>query len=330
MGRGVTLVACVTGRTVEPDHVEGKLATARYRAGGNRTLASISMSCIAAIQMTSGPEVASNLEEAACLIGQAVDAGAVMVVLPENFALMPMQESDRLGLVEKDGAGPIQDFLSAQAREHHIWLVGGTIPLAARQQHKVRAACLLLDDNGERVARYDKIHLFDVKLQNGEEYLESGGIEAGDQVVVADTPLGRVGLAVCYDLRFPELFRNMLDMEAEIFTLPSAFTTLTGRAHWEVLLRARAIENLAFIVAPAQGGRHANGRATHGDTMIVGPWGEVMARLPQGPGFVLAEIDRDHMQRVRISLPSIQHRKTTYVGIPATSTSVPAGAGGDR
>jgi nitrilase len=288
------------------------------------------MSCIAAIQMTSGPEVASNLEEAARLISQAADAGAVMVVLPENFALMPMQESDRLDVVEKDGAGPIQDFLSVQAREHHIWLVGGTIPLAARQPNKVRAASLLLNDNGERVARYDKIHLFDVKLQNGEEYLESGCIEGGDQIVVADTPLGRVGLAVCYDLRFPELFRHMLDMQAEIFTLPSAFTTVTGKAHWEVLLRARAIENLAFIVAPGQGGRHSNGRETHGDTMIIGPWGEVMARLPRGPGFVLAEIDRDHMQRVRTSLPSIQHRKSTHVGTSAKSTSVPAGASGHR
>ncbi len=288
------------------------------------------MSSIAAIQMTSGPEVASNLGEAARLIRQAADAGAVMVVLPENFALMPVRESDRLDVVEDDGTGPIQDFLSAQAREHHIWLVGGTIPLVARQRNKVRAACLLLDDNGERVARYDKIHLFDVKLPNGEEYLESGCIEAGDQVVVAETPLGRIGLAVCYDLRFPELFRNMLDMEVEIFTLPSAFTALTGKAHWEALLRARAIENLAFLVAPAQSGRHANGRETHGDTMIVGPWGEVMARLAYGAGFVLAEVDRDHMQRVRTSLPSIQHRKTTYVGKPARSPSVPAGAGGDR
>ena len=288
------------------------------------------MSCIAAIQMTSGPEVSSNLEEAARFIKQAADAGAVMVVLPENFAIMPMEERDRLDVVEKDGAGMIQNFLSAQAREHHVWLVGGTIPLEARQSNKVRAASLLFDDQGERVARYDKIHLFDVRLQNGEEYLESGCIEAGDQVAVADTPCGRLGLAVCYDLRFPELFRQMLDMDAEIFTLPSAFTTVTGKAHWETLLRARAIENLAFVVAPGQYGRHANGRETHGDTMIIGPWGEVIARLARGPGFVLAEIDRNYMQRVRTSLPSILHRKPSHVGTTAKGTHVSVRASGDR
>ncbi len=282
------------------------------------------MNRIAAIQMTSGPEVGSNLAEAARLIGQAVDAGATMVALPENFAIMPMQEGDRLAVVEKDGAGPIQDFLCEQARQHRIWLIGGTMPLQARQSNKVRAACLLFDDRGTRVARYDKIHLFDVKLQNGEEYLESGAIEAGDEIVVADTPLGRLGLAVCYDLRFPELFRRMLDEGAEIVTLPSAFTVLTGKAHWEVLLRARAIENLVFVVASAQVGRHSNGRETYGDSMIVGPWGEVLARLVSGPGFVIADIDREHMQRVRSALPSIEHRKPSHVRKPAKGTRLSA------
>jgi nitrilase len=282
------------------------------------------VSRIAAIQMTSGPEVGSNLAEAARLISQAVDAGATMVVLPENFAIMPMREGDRLAVVEKDGAGPIQDFLCEQAREHHIWLVGGTIPLQARQRSKVRAACLLIDDQGARIARYDKIHLFDVKLQTGEQYLESGGIEAGDEIVVVDTPLGRLGLAVCYDLRFPELFRRMLDEGAEIVTLPSAFTAVTGKAHWEVLLRARAIENLVFVVAPGQAGRHINGRETYGDSMIVGPWGEVLARLPRGPGFVVADIDREHMQRVRSALPSIDHRKSSHVRKPAKGTRISA------
>jgi predicted amidohydrolase len=279
---------------------------------------------IAAIQMTSGSEVGPNLAEAAHLIDQAVDAGATMVVLPENFAIMPMQEGDRLVVVEKDGAGPIQDFLSEQARQHHIWLIGGTIPLQARQRNKVRAACLLFDDQGARVARYDKIHLFDVKLQNGEEYLESGAIEAGDEIVVADTPLGRLGLAVCYDLRFPELFRRMLDEGAEIVTLPSAFTVLTGKAHWEALLRARAIENLIFVIASAQVGRHSNGRETYGDSMIVGPWGEVLGRLARGPGFVIADIDREHMQRVRSALPSIEHRKSSHVRKPAKGTRLSA------
>ena len=282
------------------------------------------MNRIAAIQMTSGPEVASNLAEATRLIGQAVDAGATMVVLPENFAIMPMRESDRLAVVEKDGTGPIQEFLREQARQHRIWLIGGTIPLQARQSNKVRAACLLFDDQGARVARYDKIHLFDVKLQNGEEYLESGVIEAGDEIVLADTPLGRLGLAVCYDLRFPELFRRMLDEGAEIITLPSAFTVLTGKAHWEVLLRARAIENLSFVVASAQAGRHSNGRETYGDSMIVGPWGEVLARLTRGPGFVVADIDREHMQRVRNALPSIEHRKPSDVRNPPKGTRLSA------
>jgi predicted amidohydrolase len=282
------------------------------------------MNRIAAIQMTSGPQVGANLEEAARLIAQAVDAGATMVVLPENFAIMPIQEGDRLAVVEKDGAGPIQDFLCEQAHEHHIWLIGGTMPLQARQRNKVRAACLLFDDQGTRVARYDKIHLFDVKLQNGEEYLESGVIEAGDEIVVVDTPLGRLGLAVCYDLRFPELFRRMLDEGAEIITLPSAFTVLTGKAHWETLLRARAIENLMFVIASAQVGRHSNGRETHGDSMIVGPWGEVLARLTRGPGFVIADIDREHMQRVRSALPSIEHRKSSHVGKPAKGTRLSA------
>ena len=282
------------------------------------------MNRIAAIQMTSGPQVGANLEEAGRLIAQAVDAGATMVVLPENFAIMPMQEGDRLAVVEKDGAGPIQDFLCEQAREHHVWLIGGTIPLQARQRNKVRAACLLFDDQGTRVARYDKIHLFDVKLQNGEEYLESGVIEAGDEIVVVDTPLGRLGLAVCYDLRFPELFRRMLDEGAEIITLPSAFTVLTGKAHWETLLRARAIENLMFVIAAAQVGRHSNGRETYGDSMIIGPWGEVLGRLTRGPGFVIADIDREHMQRVRSALPSIEHRKSSHVGKPAKGTRLSA------
>jgi deaminated glutathione amidase len=282
------------------------------------------MNRIAAIQMTSGSQVSANLAEVARLIGQAVDAGATMVVLPENFAIMPMQEGDRLAMVEKDGAGPIQDFLCERAREHRIWLIGGTIPLQARQRNKVRAACLLFDDQGTRVARYDKIHLFDVKLPNGEEYLESGVIEAGDEIVVVDTPLGRLGLAVCYDLRFPELFRHILDEGAEIITLPSAFTVLTGKAHWEALLRARAIENLMFVIASAQVGRHSNGRETYGDSMIVGPWGEVLGRLTSGPGFVIADIDREHMQRVRSALPSIEHRKSSHVGKPAKGTRLSA------
>jgi nitrilase len=231
-----------------------------------------------------------------------------------------------MAAVEMDGQGPIQEFLAAQARRHRVWLVGGTIPLAANSANdvqdaqvsreagtpgatKVRAACLLFNDRGERVARYDKIHLFDVSLDNGEQYLESRSFEPGDEVVVADTPCGKLGLAVCYDLRFPELFRRLLDQGAELFVVPAAFTAHTGKAHWEVLVRARAIENLAYVIAAAQGGRHANGRETHGDSMIVSPWGEVLARRAHGAGHAIADCDRSRLQSVRASLPSIRHRR---------------------
>jgi len=282
---------------------------------------------VAAIQLASGPQVSANLSEAARLIGNAADSGAELVVLPENFALMPLKDADRLAAVEEEGHGPIQDFLSEQARMHRVWLVGGTIPLAAKNKDdvqdaqvsreagmpkatKVRAACLLYNDRGERVARYDKIHLFDVSLDNGEQYQESRTIEAGDKAVVATTPWGGLGLTVCYDLRFPELFRELLDQGAEMFALPAAFTAHTGKAHWEVLVRARAIENLSFVFASAQGGSHVNGRETYGNSMIVSPWGEVLQRLERGAGFVIADCDRGQLQSVRTSLPSIQHRRT--------------------
>lgn len=269
---------------------------------------------VAAVQMVSGTDVAQNLTQAAQLIAEAAKGGARMVSLPENFALMPRQERERLGIAEADGRGPIQDFLSTQARTYRLWIVGGTIALKSHAPDKVRAACLLIDERGERVARYDKIHMFDVHLDSGEQYRESVCIEPGKEVVVADTPFGRLGLTVCYDLRFPELFRGLLDRGAELFTVPSAFTAHTGKAHWEVLLRARAIENLGYVIAAGQGGRHANGRETHGHTMIVGPWGEVLARLERGPGVALAEVDRERMQAIRQGLPSIQHRRLGYDG----------------
>jgi predicted amidohydrolase len=267
------------------------------------------MTRMAAVQMASGPAVPANLDEAARLIDAAVTAGAQLVVLPENFAIMPRNDPDRAAAAETDGQGPIQDFLAAQARRHRVWLVGGTIPLAANNPDKVRSACLLFNARGERVARYDKIHLFDVSLDNGEQYKESRCFEPGDEVVVADTPYGALGLAVCYYLRFPELFRRLLDRGAELFAVPSAFTAHTGAAHWEVLVRARAIENLVYVIAAAQGGHHANGRDTHGDSMIVSPWGEVLARHAHGAGYAIAECDRARLQGVRTSLPSIRHRK---------------------
>lgn len=260
--------------------------------------------------MASGPNVNANLIEANRLIALAVKAGARLVVLPENFALMGMREHDKVAAREAAGQGPIQDFLAEQARRHKIWLVGGTVPLSTDDPNKVRAACLLYDDQGRLVARYDKIHLFDVELQEShEKYVESETIEPGSEVVVVDTPFGRLGLAVCYDLRFPELFRRMTRENVDIITLPSAFTAITGKAHWEALVRARAIENLCYIIASAQGGYHANGRETYGHSMIVDPWGLVLDQLPRGSGVVTAEIDPERQAGIRSSFPVLAHRK---------------------
>ena len=269
------------------------------------------MSQIAAIQMASGPKVDANLIEAGRLIGEAVAKGAKMVVLPENFAIMGMTEHDKVKVREKEGEGHIQTFLHEQAAKHGIWLVGGTIPLEASVPDKVRASCLVFNDKGERVARYDKIHLFDVNLvENDETYHESQTIENGEQIApVVETPFGKLGLAICYDLRFPEMFRYMAREGAEIFTLPSAFTDITGKAHWEILVRARAIENLAYVVAPGQGGYHANGRQTYGNSMIVDPWGRVLDRLPKGSGVVMANVDVQQVKSVRTTFPALQHRR---------------------
>jgi nitrilase len=260
--------------------------------------------------MASGPNVGANLLEAERLIGEAVKQHARLIVLPENFAIMGKTETDKLKVSERDTDGVIQAFLSRQAAMHNVWIVGGTIPINATSRERVRAACLLLDANGRQVARYDKIHLFDVTLDEGRElYSESQTIEPGDQVVVTETPLGRIGIAVCYDLRFPEMFRYMLNEGVEIIVLPAAFTALTGKAHWEVLVRARAIENLCYVIASAQGGRHVNGRETYGDSMIVDPWGKILDRLARGPGVVVADIDRKRMTELRRSFPAIEHRK---------------------
>jgi nitrilase len=262
--------------------------------------------------MASGPFVGANLLEAERLIATAVARKARMVVLPENFAIMGKTEQDKLKVKEQAGSGPIQEFLSQQAARHGIWLVGGTVPIAGDSPDKVRAACLLFNDKGEQVARYDKIHLFDVELvDSGERYNESETIEPGHETVVVDTPLGRLGLAICYDLRFPELFRSMLDEGMELVALPSAFTAVTGNAHWEILVRARAVENLCYVAAPAQGGYHVNGRETYGHSMIVDPWGAVLDRLPSGSGVVCASMDRKRLERVRKTFPAIRHRSLT-------------------
>jgi predicted amidohydrolase len=211
---------------------------------------------------------------------------------------------------EEEGSGQIQNFLSAQARKHAIWLVGGTVPLKSDEAGKVYGASLVYDEQGRQVARYNKIHLFDVHLVDSDDHYEESETTAnGQDLIVVDTPVGRLGLSVCYDLRFPELFRGMIDQGAEIFALPSAFTAQTGQSHWESLIRARAIENLSYVIAAAQGGYHVNGRATYGHSMIVDPWGHILNQLKTASGVVIAEIDIEGLRRVRHSFPALDHRR---------------------
>ena len=260
---------------------------------------------VAALQMVSAPEVDSNLRRAEALIAEAAAAGAQLVALPEYFCLLGRQDGDKVAVREVDGSGPIQQFLAEAALRHGLWLIGGTLPLWCDAPDKVRNSCLVFDDQGQRRARYDKIHLFG--FDNGSErFDEARSIQPGTQPVALDSPFGRIGLSVCYDLRFPELYRALAP--TELLMVPSAFTATTGRAHWEPLLRARAIENLAWVVAPAQGGLHPNGRRTHGHSMIIDPWGEIVAELAEGEGVLLAEIDHARLQQARSSLPALQHR----------------------
>jgi len=260
---------------------------------------------VAAVQMASGTNVAGNLSEAGRLVERAVELGARLVVLPEYFPIMGLNEMDKVAVREQPGSGLIQDFLRETALKHKIWLVGGSIPLAASVPEKVLNSCLVFDDSGEQVAHYDKMHLFNLNLGN-ERYHEARTIEAGHQVVVVESPFGRIGLAICYDLRFPELFRAMKDVD--IIVLPAAFTETTGKMHWEPLVRARAIENLAYVIASAQGGYHVNGRETHGHSMIVDPWGRVLDSLNRGSGVVVAEVNTTYQASLRASLPALSHR----------------------
>ena len=267
------------------------------------------MTKCAAIQMASSPTISVNLQEAEKLIAEAVTAGAKLVALPENFALMGNHETDKLKAKEVDGSGPIQDFLATVAKKYGVWVVGGTIPMATDDSNKVRAACLIYNDQGERVGRYDKVHLFDVNVPGTQEvYRESDSIEPGTEPQVFDTPFGRLGVAVCYDLRFPEFFRKMSVQGVDILVVPSAFTAETGAAHWEVLLRARAVENLCYVIAPNQGGLHINGRKTFGHSMIIDPWGIVLDCYKTGSGYVMAEIDPERLEKVRGAFPVLNHR----------------------
>lgn len=265
---------------------------------------------VAGIQMTSGHEVKENLLIAKGLIQQAVDEGVGLIVLPEMFAIMGLDQLDKVKYREPLDRGPIQDFLHEQAAKHKVWLVGGTMPISTEDNSKVRATCLVINEEGKRVARYDKIHLFDVTL-NGktESYSESTTTEPGELIAVIQTPIGKLGLAVCYDLRFPEMFRLMHDQGVEVVALPSAFTYTTGAAHWEILVRARAIENLVYIVAAGQSGTHPSGRKTFGHSMIVNPWGEIKASLPQGAGVVSAEVHLDYLHQLRNEFPALTHRR---------------------
>src|SRR3984885_15283898 len=271
---------------------------------------------IAAIQMTSGPDVTDNLEAARARAEEPAALGAGLAVLPENFAFMGLHDADKRGVAESDGRGPIQDFLAATALRLRMTIVGGTIPLRAGADGRVAAASLVYAPDGKRTARYDKIHLFDVDIPSGAgvesggtgRYRESTHVAPGSGAVVVDTPAGKLGLSVCYDIRFPELYRSLSASGAQILLIPSAFTGPTGRAHWETLLRARAIENLCYVIAPAQSGFHPSGRETYGDSMIIDHWGRILHRLPRGRGGVVAEIDLAAQAEVRSNFPALQHR----------------------
>jgi len=260
---------------------------------------------VAAVQMVSTPRVDENLRTAATLIDEAVAGGAALVALPEYFPIMGISDADKVRVREFDGRGPIQDFLAASAREHAIWLIGGSLPLSAEHPEKVLNSCLAYNPQGQRVARYDKIHLFGFR-QGDECYDESATIEAGRQAVSFATPFGRVGLSICYDLRFPELYRAL--GVTDLLVIPAAFTETTGRAHWEILLRARAIENQCYVLAVAQAGRHENGRETHGNSMLIDPWGVIVARQAKGPGVIIGDLDPDRLAEVRANLPALGHR----------------------
>jgi predicted amidohydrolase len=260
---------------------------------------------IAAIQTVASASVERNLAVAEELIGDAADRGARLVALPEWFCFIGADERDKLAIGEKAGDGPIQSFLARVAARFRVWLIGGSLPLATANTEKVRNSCLVFDDAGRRVARYDKMHLFDLELGD-ERFRESRTIEPGTAPLAMDSPFGRIGLSICYDVRFPELYRAL--GEVDLISVPSAFTVPTGQAHWEPLLRARAIENLAWVIAPAQGGRHESGRVTHGHSEIIDPWGKVRACLPEGPGVVIAEIDPSYQRKMRTALPALGNR----------------------
>jgi len=276
------------------------------------------MGVVAAIQMTSSHVVADNLAAAAALLREAKDSGAEIACLPENFSFIGLHDADKCQVAEADGDGPVQSFLSETARKLKMWILGGTIVIRGDGAVRVANASLLIDAAGKRVARYDKIHLFDVTIPGrDEQYRESTHVAAGRELVIADTPVGRLGLSVCYDMRFPELYRELVAQGAEWLAMPAAFTVPTGRAHWETLLRARAIENLCYVVAPAQSGTHSSGRETYGDSLIVDYWGQVLSRLAKGTGVITADIDLAKEAETRARFPALTNRQ---LGLPSAAT----------
>ena len=268
------------------------------------------MTKVASIQMISTADVDENLKSASDLIALAANQGAEFHLLPENFPLMGHDENDTVAILEPFGQGPLQDFLSEQSEKHGIWLMGGTIPLQASDTNKVRPTCLLYNPKGKCTSRYNKIHLFDATFdeESKESYQESNTLEAGDEIVVAETPIGNIGMSVCYDLRFPEFYRAMHKSDVNIITVPSAFTATTGEAHWESLLRARAIENLCYVIASNQGGRHTNDRETWGHSMIIDPWGKILDCVEKGSGVAIAEIELEKQKTLRKNFPCLEHR----------------------
>jgi predicted amidohydrolase len=272
------------------------------------------MGRVAAIQMTTSHIVADNLAAAGDLLRAAKDAGADIACLPENFSFIGLRDADKLQVAEPDGEGAVQTFLSETARKLKMWILGGTIVLRGETDRRVTNSSLLIDADGRRVARYDKIHLFDVTIPGrDEQYRESTHVAAGREPVIAGTPVGKLGLSVCYDMRFPELYRELVSLGAEWLAMPAAFTVPTGRAHWETLLRARAIENLCYVVAPAQSGTHTSGRETYGDSLIVDYWGQVLSRLAKGNGVITAEIDLAKQAETRARFPALDNRQ---LGLP--------------
>jgi predicted amidohydrolase len=265
---------------------------------------------VAAIQMNSGGDVAANLQLADQLLADAAADGCRLAVLPENFALMAAKAREKTSHAEQPGAGPIQDFLADAARRHNMWIIAGSMPMVSPEAKRVYGACPVYDAEGNAQACYRKIHLFDVKLPDREEsYQESWSMYPGDDPVAVDTPIGRVGLTICYDVRFPELFRRLVDDGASVFTVPAAFTAVTGEAHWHTLMRARAIENLAYVIAPGQYGAHPDGRSTFGHSLICDPWGLILAEQAEGDCFVAADIDSDLPAKLRGEFPALSNRR---------------------